>query len=416
LPKKYHISKQESKNIFVILPKSTLLSIHKQCYDDTAPTGINGPDEAWFRKTFTLSYDPLAIIDAAAIVAVDDYFELYVNGGKKPVYSGNLNDAPYTINIKPYLKKGKNVLALYAKDTGLWEWSLVDVRINISDAPFTVIYPNGDEEWIPGTKETIKWASYETTGNVKIDLSRNNGATWETIVNKTKNDGEHIWLVQGTTTEQALIRISSRTNPSMTDMSDNVFTIAFDGSITVLDPNGGEVWNPGTKVTISWEPGGIPGLVKIELSRDGGATWKTIVKKAKNDGEQKWKVTGATTEQALIRISSLDNPSIADTSDNFFKIGIDGGISIVEPHEGDIWFIGTKESIVWTSSGFTSAVKIELSRDNGSTWKPIAKKVKNSGVYTWKVKGPATNMAKIRISSLNDSSISDTSKVFVIEK
>jgi hypothetical protein len=71
---------------------------------------------------------------------------------------------------------------------------------------------------------------------------------------------------------------------------------------------------------IRWTSIGISGNVKIELSRDGGSSWKTIAKKAANDGSQPWKVTKPAATQARIRICSLSSPSVCDTSDADFTI------------------------------------------------------------------------------------------------
>jgi hypothetical protein len=97
------------------------------------PTGLNGPNDAWFRKTFTLSVAPSEVRTATAIVAADDDFDLYVNGDL--VYSnwdGTAGSKSFIVNIKSHLLQGKNVIALYTKDTaGGYEWALIEVTISI---------------------------------------------------------------------------------------------------------------------------------------------------------------------------------------------------------------------------------------------------------------------------------------------
>jgi hypothetical protein len=48
------------------------------------------------------------------------------------------------------------------------------------------------------------------------------------------------------------------------------------------------------------------------------------------------------------------------------------------------------------------SVRIDLSRDGGATWTPIAKKTRNDGGLLWKVKGPPTNNAKFRVCGLDN--------------
>lgn len=90
--------------------------------------------------------------------------------------------------------------------------------------------------------------------------------------------------------------------------------------MTVLVPNGGETWAIGSTQKIQWTSYGVRGRVKIELSRDGGASWKTLFRGTPNDGAQDWKVKGPPTTQARIRVSSKKRPSISDMSDANFTI------------------------------------------------------------------------------------------------
>jgi len=90
--------------------------------------------------------------------------------------------------------------------------------------------------------------------------------------------------------------------------------------ITVLSPNGSEIWKIGTTHAIQWTTSGITGNVKVQISRNGGATWANISKSTANDGNQPWKVTKPATNQGRIRICSVKTPSICDTSNANFTI------------------------------------------------------------------------------------------------
>lgn len=92
-------------------------------------------------------------------------------------------------------------------------------------------------------------------------------------------------------------------------------------SITVLTPNGQDILEIGSIVPITWNSYGINGPVKIELSRDGGITFETIQDEQPNYGLFNWFVTGPNTNQGLIKISSKEDSTIYDLSDNYFSIG-----------------------------------------------------------------------------------------------
>ncbi|MEW6142140.1 MAG: hypothetical protein AB1597_03145 [Chloroflexota bacterium] len=91
--------------------------------------------------------------------------------------------------------------------------------------------PIGGEIWQIGTNRDITWtASWpdgHILGNIKIELTRNNGGTWETLFVDTPNDGTQAWTVTGEATNQAKVRVSSVREPSVHDESDSVFGISY---------------------------------------------------------------------------------------------------------------------------------------------------------------------------------------------
>jgi hypothetical protein len=87
-------------------------------------------------------------------------------------------------------------------------------------------------DWQARAPSTLPLAA---VANVKIELSRNGGATFETLFASTPNDGSECWLVTGPTTTQALLRISSTDNPSITGISE-LFEIVNSGGVGALTP------------------------------------------------------------------------------------------------------------------------------------------------------------------------------------
>jgi hypothetical protein len=92
-------------------------------------------------------------------------------------------------------------------------------------------------------------------------------------------------------------------------------------TITLTRPNGGETFRINRKGKIRWNSSGLgAGNVMIELSRNGGNTFSTILASTPNDGLQKWRATGPATTQARIRITSLAQGTVTDTSNANFVI------------------------------------------------------------------------------------------------
>ncbi|MBI3245244.1 MAG: hypothetical protein HYZ50_01915 [Deltaproteobacteria bacterium] len=177
-------------------------------------------------------------------------------------------------------------------------------------------------------------------------------------------------------------------------------------TITVLSPNGGETWPIPSSQTIRWSSSGITGNVKIELSRNAGSKWTTLFSSTANDGTQPWTITLPATTQAQIRICSVSSPSICDTSNENFRLG--GGLIVVSnPTGGAAWPIGSKQTIQWTSTGVGGNVKVELSRNGGTTWTTLFGSTANDGSQSWVVTGLKTTQARLRVSSVNDPSVFD---------
>ena len=93
-------------------------------------------------------------------------------------------------------------------------------------------------------------------------------------------------------------------------------------------------------------------------------------------------------------------------------------ISVVNP-KWESCRVGTSQSITWTSRCVTGNVNILLSRDGGATFPETITSVPVDVItgtpYTWIVSGPATKKAVIKVVSVSDPAIFDTSKKFTIK-
>lgn len=92
--------------------------------------------------------------------------------------------------------------------------------------------------------------------------------------------------------------------------------------LTVVSPNGGEVWRIGEKETIEWSTQGAPDpMVRVELWRRGELV-RVIKNSTDNDGKQKWKVKESVEPGRgyRVRIISTADAGIFDESDAPFRI------------------------------------------------------------------------------------------------
>ncbi len=89
-------------------------------------------------------------------------------------------------------------------------------------------------------------------------------------------------------------------------------------ALTITEPVSGTVWRVGESGRIRYQAVGLPWL-RLELSRDGGATYPDTLIKAANGpaGEFVWPVEGPVSTQCRVRAVTVTPTSIADESDIF---------------------------------------------------------------------------------------------------
>ena len=101
-----------------------------------------------------------------------------------------------------------------------------DADFYLIEPTITLISPNGGEEWTEGETDTLRWSSEFLDTHVSIYLSRNGeNGPWETVLTMTQNDGMHPWTVTGPWSHTCRIRIQSRLDSTVMDISDADFII-----------------------------------------------------------------------------------------------------------------------------------------------------------------------------------------------
>jgi hypothetical protein len=234
-------------------------------------------------------------------------------------------------------------IAGFADNTGSYLWTVTapysnNCRIRVtgtaitpvsdtSNADFTissrgivVTSPNGGEVFLVGDTMPISWDSSGAGANVKIEISRNGGGSWQTIHGSTPNDGEYSWPVAGPISSACRVRVTGDALIPVSDMSDADFAIG-ETTLSVTTPNGGEVWRTGDVASIEWMSTYLKGDVKIESTRNGGLRWTEIASAVPaTQGYYAWRVTSPGSDRCAIRITSIWAPAVVDTSDDTFII------------------------------------------------------------------------------------------------
>jgi len=139
------------------------------------------------------------------------------------------------------------------------------------------------------------------------------------------------------------------------------------GGITVISPNGGEQWQPGSTQTIYWSylpPAGT--AVKIELYK--GGTSNVVIAASTSIGtggscSLDWTVPANQTPGSdyQIKITSTTTATISGISAGNFTIDASPAVTVTTPTGGENWAAGSTQTINWTYSGDPgSTVRIDL--------------------------------------------------------
>ncbi len=293
----------------------------------------------------------------------------------------------------------------------------------------TVIAPNGGESWKIGDTKDITWNQVPATGfgNVDIAYSLNNGAAWFPIATNTaapcvSGFCTYSWVLDPVadpnikTSTQALIRVTKNGDAAVTDQSDGNFSIK--GNLKVTSPVGGEAWDVASAHNIVWTSSPISqGNVKLEYLVAGVPTTITVAAGVPSSNlTYSWTVPDAISNQAKVRITSLTDSTITDTSTANFTI--QPKFTLSAPNGGETWLVGEARNIAWTNTGTVNTVNLYKSFNGGSSWvnPPIVSGLTNLQSYDWSASGGvpdnigATNRVKVEavVNGVTVSDISDT--------
>jgi len=306
------------------------------------------------------------------------------------------------------------------------DWTIAYTASGLQPSEVVLSSPNGGETLTAGATKTITWTYSGNPGYFKIELLKN-GSAVTTITSGTSKGsngvGSYNWTIPSTQASglDYKIRITSTLNGSVTDTSDNVFTI-LGPSVTVTSPNGGDTLTAGTTKTITWTYSGDPGYLKIELLKAGSvvATLNSYASKGSNGvGSYNWTIpsTQASGSDYKIRITSTLNGSVTDISDNFFAINSpptpNPSITVTSPNGNETWSRRTAKTITWKYTGDPGNLKIEILKGStvSKTISSVSKGSNGTGSYSWYISSTQSTGYdyKVRITSMSKSSVTDTS-------
>ena len=305
--------------------------------------------------------------------------QLYRSGSSSFISNSTIDDGNYTWSIPSSQTESDYYQVKIYSTTAPDIYDMSNNNFSIGDgssgsSTITVTSPNGGENWEPGSSHSITWSSSNLPGsNVGIQLYRS-GVYITSISSSITDDGSYTWSISSSLAEHDdyQVMIYSTSESSISDYSDNYFTIEEPGSpsITVTSPNGGEDWEPGTSHSITWNSANLSGnYVGIQLYSSGSYV-SSISSSTTDDGSYTWSISSSQTESDYyqVKIYSTSESSISDYSDSYFTIEEPTSSSCNTPTNLQTTNITTTSAVLdWGSVSGAISYNI-MYRENGESW------------------------------------------------
>lgn len=191
-------------------------------------------------------------------------------------------------------------------------------------------------------------------------------------------------------------------------------------TVKLLFPLGGERLVAGSVALIRWDSSDDKGIQNhwVELSTDGGATFRPIAILDGRARQFNWLVPNTPTTRARIQIRVLDGVNFAVASASPADFEITTGppdltppqATVIAPVPGAVLAAGSTTEIKWSESDNVGVIRrvIDFSTDGGDTFRELADLVAASGPdpqsFTWQVPSDASsNRARLRLTVFDGS-------------
>jgi peptidoglycan/xylan/chitin deacetylase (PgdA/CDA1 family)/tellurite resistance-related uncharacterized protein len=352
-----------------------------------------------------------------------------VTGNNTEAWFSTLPDPTHTFGV------GNYSLVLNASNRAGYNLSNQVTFINVtSPASITVASPNGGEMFQRGNTHTVTW-NYAGNPGSYVKITRLQGKVEVGTISVSTSigsngKGSYTWSILpfGTTGTNCRVKIESISQPTINDTSDSDFILSpsqTPSSIIVTSPNGGEIWKRGTTQRVNWDYTGTPGsYVKITRLQGGvevGLISTTASAGINGKGSYAWVIspTGSTGTNCRVKIQSISQPAINDTSNNDFTLAPAGAalptFTVSSPNGGETWKRGTTQRVNWDYTGnpgsYVKITRLQGGVEIGTISASTSTGTGGHGSFVWNIGATGTTgtNCRVKIQSISQPTVSDVS-------
>ncbi len=278
------------------------------------------------------------------------------------------------------------VMAISEVETDANDRPLVDVVIDsirvisAGTKSLELTTPITNDVFLADQDQLIKWNS-EFVADVNIELSMDNGATWQLIADSISCNAKAFeWETPNSLATQCQIRISDATDPTLFDTS-GTFSL---GKLELISPFFG-TYLGGEELEVVWESEAVE-YIGLEYQYEINGPWFLIEDSiVTSNNSYLWQTPEIASNKYKIRIFVSNTPGSNDLSVGNIRICL---LDLLSPAGGESFVMDSTYAIHWYSS-YISKLTLEYSTDNGTNWNEITPEVDAfDSTYQWTV--PAT--------------------------
>lgn len=221
--------------------------------------------------------------------------------------------------------------------------------------------PNGGQTFMVGSTQNITW-SQQNIDTVILEYRTAATAPWILITDTVPGSrGTYSWNIPNTVTNNAMVRIKSKTDNAIADSSTNTFKIDVPRSVNITYPTAGETWVRGKFYTVTWNQQNIDTLV-VQIQTNAGP-YTTLGRVASANGAYTFNLTTSPTTSARIRVINPSNLSLSSVSANF---NIVQSTLNITTDADSTWEANQTKTIVWNKT-FVDTVEVKYTGLNTLT-------------------------------------------------
>jgi hypothetical protein len=274
-----------------------------------------------------------------------------------------------------------------------------------------VMYPQGGQTYVSGTKELIEWTSSRVQ-TVKIEFSTDGGENWSILQSdlsaqsngSINGQGIYEWTVPAIATTRGRIRVVDLSNASIMDTSWANFTIAAPALNLTTDLKNVKAGQK-ERVNLQWSKANVD-RVKVEFSSDGGKTWQ-LMQNSLSANSTQIEMPDVISQDCYFRVVALQDESLISQTGPF-SLGLET-LALLNPVAGQSLCAGRINTITWRAENIAfSKLNVQFSVNNGASWTNMSSLGTDAALQTYSWSTPATAVspaALLRLVYRNDTTI-----------